>query len=230
MNLEKLLEEVKEIACNAGDFIKNPQTIEVFAKNGKHNYVTQMDQKISDYLLAQMPLILPGSAVLSEEGEDKTPAGTSMVWIVDPIDGTTNYMYHFRLSAISIALMKDGEAVLAVVYNPFMEEMYWAVKGAGAYLNGEAIHVSNDDSIRHTLVLAETDPYSNRAGNQTFLWLNQLFQSCIDIRITGSAALDFCYIAAEPAVNAGPTGCPFCLCRTRSSSPAPASIRLQRRF
>jgi len=199
MNLEKLLVDVKEIAYNAGELIKNPQTIEVFSKSGKHNYVTQMDKKISDYLLSQLPLILPGSVVLSEEGEDRNTADTSLVWIVDPIDGTTNYMYHFRLSAISIALMKDGKAVLAVVYNPFINEMYWAAKDAGAYLNGETINVGNDESINHTLVLAETDPYSNRASNHTFLWLNQLFQSCIDIRITGSAALDFCYIAAGRA-------------------------------
>lgn len=199
MNLDLIMKETKDTIVLAGQRIKNCPFRDVSSKNGKHNYVTQMDKEISSYLMAQLPFILPGSLVLSEEGQAVAMTEESYVWVVDPIDGTTNYMYDFQLSAISVALVKAGEVLLAAVYNPFMEEMYWAVTGQGAWLNDRQLTVSKDASISSTLVLVETDPYGDRSQNQTFSKVHELFQSCIDIRITGSAALDLCYLAAGRA-------------------------------
>lgn len=199
MNLELMMEAVKEAVCQAGQRVKDCPFDDVSSKNGKHNYVTNMDEEISCYLMTKLPQILPGSLVLSEEGQTVAATEESYVWVVDPIDGTTNYMYDFQLSAISVALMKTGEVLLAAVYNPFMNELYWAVRGGGAWLNDHQLAVNRDDSVGNTLVLVETDPYGDRSQNQTFAQVHELFQTCIDIRITGSAALDLCYLAAGRA-------------------------------
>lgn len=199
MNWELMMKAVKETVCQAGQSVRNCPFGGVSSKSGKHNYVTQMDEKTSQYLMMQLPQILPGSLVLSEEGQTVAATEEAYVWVVDPIDGTTNYMYDFQLSAISVALMKAGEVLLAAVYNPFMEELYWAVRGSGAWLNDRRLAVNRDDSVGNTLVLVETDPYGDRSQNQTFAKVHELFQTCIDIRITGSAALDLCYLAAGRA-------------------------------
>lgn len=196
MNCIHIAQQVKEIAKRAGNKIKIKNDIEIFAKEGSHNYVTEMDKKISAFLEKELLDIVPESIVISEESRKNKELTSSLAWIIDPIDGTTNYIYHFNLSCISIALMENQSPVLGVVYNPFTDEMFCGIKNNGAYLNEKRIQVNRTSSVKESLILAETNPYSNRSENKSFSCMNRLFQTCVDIRITGSAALDVCYIAS----------------------------------
>lgn len=189
----KLLKKVKSIVLEAADIIEDMKKIQIRAK-GTNDFVTTCDIKISNFLCDKLPNILNDSIALSEEGSIVNPQ-KGYYWIIDPIDGTSNFIYNIPDYAISVGLVKDGKPVLGVVYAPKKNEMYYAAEGMGAFCNGKAIHVCNDKSIHSTIVLSETNPYSDRTKNAFAAVFQELFKDCIDYRITGSAALDCCYIA-----------------------------------
>lgn len=120
------------------------------------------------------------------------------IYIVDPIDGTTNFMKGYQMSAISAALAKDGEVICGVVYNPYLDELFTAGKGQGAFLNGKPIHVSGAP-LSEGLVLFGTSPYHESLAEQSFQTAYQYFKQALDVRRSGSAALDLCSIAAGRA-------------------------------
>lgn len=189
----KILKQVREIVLEAAEIIDSMEKIQIKEK-GINDFVTTCDIKISNFLCDRLPKILENSRVISEEGNIVAPE-KGYYWIVDPIDGTSNFIYGIPEHAISVGLVKDGMPVLGVVYAPKKNEMYYAAKGEGAFCNGSSIHVCSDQSISSTIVLAETNPYSSRPENAFSAVFQELFKDCIDYRITGSAALDCCYIA-----------------------------------
>lgn len=189
-----VLEKVKSLALETKDRFFVSKDRQVMEK-GTHDYVTQTDLAVSEFLTGRLLEILPGSQVMSEEDSDHNLPENCDVWIIDPIDGTTNFIYSLPMYCVSIGLLRDGEPILGVVYNPVIGQMFSALKGHGAYLNGEAITVRSDDKIENTLILAETNPYNDRTKSRTMDVIKSLFVKCIDYRVTGSAALDICYIA-----------------------------------
>jgi len=125
--------------------------------------------------------------------EDVTDAPT---WIVDPIDGTTNFVHRFPFSCVSIGLAINQKVVVGVVYNPMMNEMFTAIKGHGAKLNGEPIHVSHTTDLKQALV-ATGFPYQRDDETLDHVLGNvkRVLQACRAVRRAGSAALDMCYVA-----------------------------------
>jgi myo-inositol-1(or 4)-monophosphatase len=198
MDTTLLLEKVKKLMLDASALIDSREALNVKAK-GARDFVTQVDLRISELLCQKLPELLPGSKVLSEEGEQYINPRTDFTWIIDPIDGTTNLIYGLPLYAVSVGLLEEGKPVLGAVYNPADGEMFSAALGNGAFLGDCRIHVNADASAAHTLVLAETDPYLDRSGNRSPDLIKAVFQDCIDYRVTGSAALDICYVAAGRA-------------------------------
>ncbi len=188
-----LIIKVKELVEEAAQIVSKPKESQVSQK-GEKDFVTEIDLKISDLLCRKLPEILENSVVISEEGYKERPK-EGYCWIIDPIDGTNNLIFDFPNYAISVGLLENRIPVLGVVYNPKTREMFWAEKGKGAYCNGERITVCSDAAVENTLVLAETNPYCNRSENQFHDIMDAMFCDCIDYRITGSAALDCCYIA-----------------------------------
>jgi myo-inositol-1(or 4)-monophosphatase len=195
MDMPLLLEKVKNLVLEASALIDNGEALDVKAK-GARDFLTQVDLRISELLCARLPELLPGSKVLSEEGEQGINPRTGLTWIIDPVDGTTNLIYGLPLYALSVGLLEEGSPVLGAVYNPPGGEMFSAVLGGGAFLGRRRIHVNADASAARTLVLAETDPYMDRRRNRSPDLIKAVFQDCVDYRVTGSAALDICYIAA----------------------------------
>lgn len=189
-----LLSEVRGLVLEASRLFSTGEELRVSAKGAK-DYVTQVDLAVSAFLSNRLPGLLPGSRVISEEDTQAPPLDDGYCWIIDPVDGTTNLIYGLPLYAISIGLFWQREPVLGVVYNPATGEMFSGAKGEGAYLNGEPIQVCGDDSIEGTLVLAETNPYGDRTRSRTTEVIGRVFLDCIDYRVTGSAALDVCYVA-----------------------------------
>lgn len=193
MILQDVLADVKACAYQAGMMMKASEASEIILKGDSANIVTDMDVKIQNFIIDELQRILPSAGVLAEEGVSQIDK--EYYWIIDPIDGTTNYAYDYHHSAVSIALIHKGEGVLGVCYNPYLDEMFYGTLDHGAYLNDKKIHVS-DHSMKDSLIICGTSPYYKERADETFNTMKQLFLACRDIRRSGSAVLDLCYIAA----------------------------------
>ena len=161
---------------------------------GKIDLVTEMDQESERIVTEILRQSFPEYGILGEEGS-KSTAPYSCRWIIDPLDGTTNYTYGYPLFGVSIALEKQGEITLGVVFNPLLDEMFTAEKGGGAYLNGTSIHVTGTNELGKSL-LASGFPYDvwSSSRNNCNEW-ETLIKKTISIRCDGSAALDLCHTA-----------------------------------
>ncbi len=195
--LREILIKVKDLCISTGKILLDEKEFSIELK-GEFDYVTEMDKKVSSILCNSLPKIIPNSTVISEE-EDLLDQGSEYTWIIDPIDGTLNFIHKLNDWAISIALVTKNESILGVVYNPLLNEMFFAIKGHGAFLNGEKICVSQEKNIGKSAILCETNPYGDRNERGTFKSIFSLFSKCSDVRVLGSAALDICYVACGRA-------------------------------
>ena len=167
-------------------------------KAGKANFVTEYDCKIQKILEKKLGEILPEAEFFGEEEDCQIDRNAEYIFVVDPIDGTTNFIKDYHMSCISIGLIRNGRRYLGVVHNPYLNENCQAVYGEGAYLNGEPIHVSKDD-LSNSIVLFGSSPYNTELAKASFELAYEYFQKCLDIRRSGSAALDLCAIASGRA-------------------------------
>jgi myo-inositol-1(or 4)-monophosphatase len=192
--MHTLLKQVEQVALDAGNLILQMEKPEIFVKEGHANFVTEADIASQKFCVEQLQKLLPEANFFAEEKEDnKLQPGYN--WIIDPIDGTTNFMRGIRHSAISIGLVKDGEGVLGVVYDPYQKEMFSAVKGEGAFCNGKPMHVSSEP-LESGQIFFGTTPYYREMAEKTCEKIREVFLKCADLRRSGSAALDLCYVAA----------------------------------
>ena len=161
---------------------------------GEKDLVTEMDQTVQDLIEDRIRGLYPGHGILAEEGLDE--AGSSdHLWIVDPLDGTTNYAHGFPVFSVSIGVLDQGEPLCGVVYNPFAGECFTALRGEGSFLNGFPIRVSSTPDLEHSL-LATGFPYNIRHTADTNLdYFGRFALLCQGIRRCGSAALDLCSVA-----------------------------------
>ncbi|MCI8663236.1 MAG: inositol monophosphatase [Hungatella sp.] len=163
---------------------------------GAADYVTNVDLAVQEHLKRRLAELFPRIGMIAEEkGGDleRTPDGT--YWILDPIDGTTNLIHHYGLSAVALALYEKGEITLGVVYNPFYDELFYGAKGCGAYLNGEPIHVSSVPELKDAVISYGSAPYEKEYADELFPLFCRIFKGCADFRRSGSAELDMCYVA-----------------------------------
>jgi myo-inositol-1(or 4)-monophosphatase len=156
--------------------------------------VTEMDKESERLVTEILCRTFPEYGVLGEEGSKSTVPYTCR-WIIDPLDGTTNYAYSYPLFGVSIALEKHGEITLGVVYNPILNELFTAEKGGGAYLNGIPIQVTDTNELGKSLLASgfPYDAWSNQRNNCN-RW-EQFIKTTISVRCDGSAALDLCHLA-----------------------------------
>ena len=162
---------------------------------GAVNLVTEMDILSEKIIIAEIQKNFPDHAILAEERTaiEKT---SRFRWIIDPLDGTTNYAHGFPIFSVSIALAKDEEAILGVVYDPTRDELFTAEKGKGSRLNGRRIRVSSESNLSRSL-LATGFPYDLRKSRfNNFDHFHNFAVRAQAVRRTGSAALDLCYVAA----------------------------------
>lgn len=167
----------------------------VETKSNIYDVVTRADKQAEEFLLKQIQLVFPGHGVLGEESGAHAGSG-DYLWVVDPLDGTNNFSQGLPVFTVSIGLEYKGEAVLGVVYAPYFDEMYTAVKGNGAWLNGKRIYVSGKSALEES-VLGTGFPYDkdvnpdNNASN-----LSAILPHLRGIRRMGSAAYDLACVAA----------------------------------
>jgi myo-inositol-1(or 4)-monophosphatase len=185
-----------DLARQAGSLLKKKlnQKHEIQYK-GEINLVTEADKMSEDLIITAISRSLPDHGILSEESPAVTGTG-KLRWIIDPLDGTTNYAHGYPIFCVSIALENDGVIVLGVVYDPMREEMFVAVSGEGAYLNKNKLAVSSLNDISRSL-LATGFPYDIRESKENNLdYFNNMAINVQAIRRAGSAALDLAYLAA----------------------------------
>lgn len=161
---------------------------------GRIDLVTQTDVAVEKLLLERLPLLLPGSTVLAEESHTTLTPG-ELTWIIDPVDGTTNYAHGLPMVAVSVALWRGGRVVLGAVFAPVLGELFWAVRGQGAYLNGMPISVSSEESMQASLI-ATGFPYSFHTEIDTVCArFRRVLLASQGVRRYGSAAIDLAYTA-----------------------------------
>ncbi len=190
-----MLNIIIETVKKAGEIILSAHNQEsaVTVKEGKKNFVTKYDVAVQDFLFAELGKAFPEAEFVGEESENDFES-KALRFIIDPIDGTTNFMQDFRCSCISVALCKENGVIAGVVYNPYTKEVFSAEKGKGAYLNGKEISVS-DRPLSDGLALFGTSPYHPENTDETFVLLRKVFDFSRDIRRSGSAAYDVCTVA-----------------------------------
>ena len=166
------------------------------SRKGPCDFVTAADVKAEKTLFEELSKGRPGYSFLMEErgaveGSDKTHR-----WIVDPLDGTTNFLHGLPHFAISIGLEREGVLVAGVVFNPVRDELFWAEKGAGAYLNDRRLRVAGRNDLRDALI-ATGIPYHGRPGHEVFLQeAERIMGKTAGVRRFGAASLDLAYVAA----------------------------------
>lgn len=166
------------------------------SRKGPADFVTAADRKAEEIIKQELERARPGYSFLAEEGGKTDGSDRTHCWIIDPIDGTTNFMHGIPLFAISIALQRDGELVAGVIYNPASDELFVAEKGNGAFVNDRRMRVANRSDLGNAVVCCGI-PHLGRGDHERFLReLTTVSGKVAGIRRTGSAALDLAWVAA----------------------------------
>jgi myo-inositol-1(or 4)-monophosphatase len=193
----KLLQTAWDAAQAAGDLIrKGWQEPREITYKGEIDLVTSVDRDAERCIVESLRRNFPDYSILAEEETDTAGAQNSFCWIVDPLDGTTNFAHGYPQLCVSIALECESHLLLGVVYDPLRRECFSAIRGQGAKLNGAAIHVSKTTELDQAL-LATGFPYDRRANPDFYLtYFKGFIMRSQGIRRAGSAALDLCYVAS----------------------------------
>ena len=197
MVAKDIIEDVIAIAKEAGSFITreashfNSSDIE---HKGKHDLVSYVDKSAEELIIKELQNLLPQAGFIAEEGGGNKNEHDYQ-WIIDPLDGTTNFIHGIPAYCVSIALMKEQELVLGVIYDPNTKETFYATKGNGAFCNDRKMQVSKTPTLDGSL-LAVGLPISNFEPLENYLKvMSELIPKCHGIRRMGSAALDLAHVA-----------------------------------
>ena len=198
--MEHLLQVMIETARESGRIMRMAamEEIAVKTKSSFRDLVTKYDLQVQEYAVSALSKAFPEARFISEEDDANQSQENGLVFVIDPIDGTANFSHHYQHSCTSIACVIDGRPVAGAVYNPFLDEMFTALEGRGAFLNGAQMKIPAH-TLKESLVLFGSSPYNLELAEETFRNVQKIFGKCQDIRRSGSAALDLCYVAAGRA-------------------------------
>lgn len=186
---------VKQIVRKASKLFTDRESAGRIKEKGMCDFVTAVDEAVQNFIQKELQLLYPDILFMGEESTEASIDMNRLVWVLDPVDGTTNLIHDYKNSAISLALLDKKEVIAGIIYDPYLDEMYFAVKGKGAYLNEQPIHVSNAKSMNESLIAIGTSPYYKNEAADNFKTFEKIYMDCQDIRRTGSAALDLAHIA-----------------------------------
>ncbi len=195
---EELTRSVCRIAREAGAYLRSEQKkldeTQVERKRA-HDYVSYVDKNSEKQIVASLKRELPEAGFQTEESTAQRKGDEALWWVIDPLDGTTNYVHGGGPYAVSIALRNNHEVLLGVVYDAWTDECFYAWKGGGAWLNGEQIHVKPQHPIEEA-VLGIEFPYNTIYLATGLKLIEHFYGYCGAIRQNGSAALSLCWVAA----------------------------------
>ena len=197
MDLEKLCDDVCHLSVKTAAWIKeqiNKLKEEDIEEKFLHNYVSYVDKDSEKMLVKELNVLLPEAGILAEESSE-IEKSSPYKWIIDPLDGTTNFIHYLPMYCISIGLMKGQEIILGVVYEMVHDECFYATKGGGAFLNKRKIHVSETHDLKKALI-ATGFPTSGFEGLSKYMSsLEYFIRNSSGVRRYGSAAADLAYVA-----------------------------------
>ena len=201
--LEELTRGVCEIAKQAGAYIREERrkfSLESVERKHAHDYVSYVDKGSEKQIVSALRQLLPEAGFITEEGTTKMEEEpSSLTWVVDPLDGTTNFIHQYAPYAVSIALLQGKEILIGVVYEVCHDECYCAWKGGGAYveLKGESLKLSVSNQKIQDALLCLQLPYNSDAYKPVIKHLiDKLYGNVGSIRMCGSAAMALCYVAS----------------------------------
>ena len=196
-NLETITRLVCQVAREAGSYIRKERasfSVEKVERKHTHDYVSYVDKGSEQMIVKALRKLLPEAGFITEEGS-AGHTDEQYVWVVDPLDGTTNFIHGFAPYAVSIALCKGRQIVVGVVYEIVGDECFYAWQGGGAWVNGQPIHVGKSE-INDALLCLQL-PYNSDAYKPVISRLiNHFYGNVGSIRMIGSAAIALCYVAA----------------------------------
>lgn len=194
-----MVEILKSIALKAGEIVKEGFTASKdISHKGVVDLVTQYDVLTEQFLMQELKKHFGGYMLIGEESHDDIIVTQNKAIYIDPIDGTTNFIHGLPHLAISMGIWEDSKPIAGVVYNPILNEMFWAQAGKGAYCNGVKLSVSSQNTLQQALI-ATGFPYAKVEKGIEYEWvikcITNLLPNIRDIRRFGAAALDLCYLA-----------------------------------
>ena len=196
--MDRNLAFLEPIVKRAGQIIKesSQKQVEVTAKEGLGNYVTEVDMKVEKFLMDSIRSQFAYDSILSEEtGESmETPLERDHLWVIDPLDGTSNFVFKRNLSFVFVAYVEMGIIKMGMVYDPFNEELYTAEKGKGSFLNGVQLTLPKR-SQDHRLIISTDNSYRPGTIHKHLSYIQRL-DSSPHVSIRGSAALALCWVAS----------------------------------
>ncbi|MDC0412991.1 inositol monophosphatase [Pelagibacteraceae bacterium] len=169
------------------------------SKKGPGDFVTKTDQKVEEIIIEELERARPGYNFVAEEGGSTKENKSEFTWIIDPIDGTNNFLHGIPHFAISIGLEKNNEIIAGIIFDPIKNEMFFAEKGRGAYLNNSRIRVSSRNIIADSIALTGGPSYAEPNKDIFFEEYIAMSNNFNQVRKLGSAALDLAYVAAGRA-------------------------------
>lgn len=197
-NLGTLTCKVCEVARQAGHFLREERKrfrLDAVREKRVHDYVSYVDKESEKHIVAALRVLLPEAGFITEEGS-AAYRDESYCWVVDPLDGTTNYIHDVSPYCVSIALRTRESLLLGVVYDPLPDECFYAWQGGGAYLNGVPIHVSDVECMENAFSVVELPYEAGLYASTGIHLLSRMYGQVAGIRMNGSAALAMCYVAA----------------------------------
>lgn len=196
-NLAAICEKVVEIARETGRFIYNERKLFnqiAIEYKGKNDMVSYVDKTAEHLIIEALENLIPGAGFIAEENTSTT-RGATYNWIIDPLDGTTNFIHGIPCYCVSIGLIRDEQLVMGIIYEPNIDECFYAWEGSKAYMNGQEIKVSPINDLSKSL-MATGFPYTNYDRMKPYM---EIFDYCMrnthGIRRLGSAAIDLAYVA-----------------------------------
>ena len=197
MNLQEITKKVEDVARKAGAFIREESknfNLNKVQQKGFNDLVSYVDKGAEEIVVKELAEIVPEAGFITEEGT-RSDNNKPLTWIVDPLDGTTNFVHGIPMYAVSIALARGTEIIVGVVYEINLDECYAAYEGAGSTCNGKPIKVSEAGELENSLVAAGF-PYDDGGKLDAYLQLLKYFiKNSHGLRRLGSAAVDLCYVA-----------------------------------
>lgn len=195
-DLKKIKRIAEEAARSAGDLLRDGLLKDFkISYKGAVDLVTEIDMASEDLIVNIIKQRFPDHLILAEEGH-RDEKGSGYKWIIDPLDGTTNYAHRFPFFCVSIGVEVDGEVMFGIVYDPLRDEAFTAEKGKGTYLNNKVISVSTTARLADSLLVTGFAYDVRESARNNFNHFYNFSLKSIGVRRTGSAALDLCYVAS----------------------------------
>ena len=198
MTVDEICRLMRESERKAAALMLQAHDILAECKSGARDVVTAYDRRVQELLTEELRAALPEAHFFCEEMDAREKLDSEQLFIIDPIDGTMNFVRGFSHSCIAVAYASRGTVLAAAVYNPYLDEMFHAVRGGGTFLNGRPVRCAADD-LSGSVVCFGTSPYCPELSDRTFSLARSLFERSLDLRREGTAELDLCSVAAGRA-------------------------------